>query len=105
MENKMNKKLKSLKDTLKKNAHRIKELKALRKSSEFGYVHGLDSAQFDYRVGHIAYSLLRGRTPEQIESNHRPEKEYERKWAWDKATKLKLRIEEEIADEALCPGA
>lgn len=99
--------LKKLKHTLKKNAEYIRELKAKRKESQNGYVWGLGKAQNEYRIGHIAYCLLRGRTPEQIEPTHRDDEGYRQntKYVWKEAEKLKARLEEEIVDETICPGA
>ena len=98
--------LKKLKQTLKKNAGYIRELKAKRKESQYGYVPELGRAQMEYRIGHIAYCLLRGRTPEQIENKHREAEDYKcwTKYAWKEAEKLKARLEEEIVNETLCPG-
>ena len=48
------------------------------KLAEDAYVRCLNScsaATFDYRARHIAYSLFRGKTPEQIENNY-----YDGKW-------------------------
>lgn len=44
----------------------IRNLKSKRKKHK-GNVPGLSTAQYYYRVNHIAYCLLRGRTLEQIE--------------------------------------
>ena len=100
--------IKKLKQTLKKNAHYIRELKSKRKESQNGYVDGLGQAQMEYRIGQIAYCLIRGRTPEQIENKHRDDDQgyvEARKYAWKEAEKLKARLEEEIANETLCLGS
>lgn len=60
-----------LKSELKVLALEIKDLKSKRKNKEFtnghGYVYGLESAQSRFRIKHIAYCILRGRTLEEIE--------------------------------------
>jgi len=61
------KKIKELKLKLKSLAVEIRELKATRKQCEFGYVPGLEAARERFRINHIAYCLLRGRTMDQIE--------------------------------------
>lgn len=99
--------LKNLKHTLKKNAEYIRELKSQRKVVEHGYVPDLERAQHEFRIGHIAYCLLRGRTPEQIESRHKEDydSQYWRKRAWEEAYKLKTHLEKEMVDETICPSA
>jgi len=62
-------KVKSLRLQLKSFAITIREKKDTRKSVPDGYVIGLDGMRFDYRVYHIIYCLLRGRSLAQIESN------------------------------------
>lgn len=55
-----------MKADLKLLAKEIRSLKSKRKELK-GYVPGLENAQFQFRAGHIAYCMLRGRTLEQIE--------------------------------------
>jgi len=56
-----------LKQYIKDKAAQIKQLKSTRKECEYGFVHGLERAKIEFRLHHIAASLLRGRTLEQIE--------------------------------------
>lgn len=97
--------IKTLKKTLKKNAAYIRQLKSTRKSVPHGYVPELNSAIAEFRIGHIAYCLLRGKTKEQIEPRYKDPEAYRHKWIWKKAEQLKARLEEEVVDETLCPGA
>lgn len=53
-----------LKAELKVLAHQIKSLKPQRKQLANGYVPGLAATQHEFRYKHIAYCLLRGRTPD-----------------------------------------
>ena len=57
-----------MKQTIKSLATEIRQLKSLRKTSPNGFVPGLAHAQYYFRHLHIAYSLMRGRTYEQIEA-------------------------------------
>ena len=57
-----------LKQLIKDTAAEITKLKATRKEAWCGYVSGLKELQYKFRHHHIAASLLRGRTIEQIES-------------------------------------
>ena len=56
-----------LKQKIKDLAVRIKQLKSTRKQCQIGFVSGLENARIEFRLHHIAASLLRGRTFEQIE--------------------------------------
>lgn len=60
-----------LKQHIKELATEIKEKKALRKESKYGFVAGLDRLRYEVRHHHIAYCLLRGRTMEEIEYKSR----------------------------------
>ena len=60
-----------MKQHIKELATEIKEKKGLRKSSEYGYVAGLDRLRYEARHHHIAYCRLRGRTLEEIEPKTR----------------------------------
>lgn len=55
-----------MKADLKVLAKEIRQLKSKRKELK-GYVPGLESAQFNFRAGHIAYCMLRGTPLEKIE--------------------------------------
>jgi len=61
------KKIKELKLELKSLAVEIRGLKLTRKQCEFGYVPGLEAVRERFRIHHIAYCLLRGKTMDQIE--------------------------------------
>lgn len=56
-----------LKNIVKEISAKIKQMKATRKFVDYGYVPGLDIERRDARHYHVAASLLRGRTLEQIE--------------------------------------
>lgn len=56
-----------LKTELKDIAKKIKHLKSMRKIEVFGTVPGLSDLQKEYRTKHVAYSLLKGRRPHEIE--------------------------------------
>ena len=64
-------KIKELKLRIKKTVKEIRQMKSERKSSEYGYVSGLDSKRALARHLHIAYCLLRGRKYEEIEPSCR----------------------------------
>ena len=64
---------KETKDYLKALALEIRELKSTRKQWKDGYVPGLWSKQRDYRIKHIAMSMFRGKTIEEIEPTARYE--------------------------------
>ena len=111
MENIMKQKIKSMKSELKGIAQEIRTLKSQRKThvckwakQVTGQVPGLDSAQFKFRIEHIAYCLLRGRKPEEIENRWKPEKMHEKEWAWKQAYALVDKIKGE-ADETVCVSA
>ena len=65
-----------LKAELKVLATEIRTLKSTRKQHQNGYVPGLESTQFNFRVKHIARCMLRGRTLEQIEPKLRDPNNY-----------------------------
>jgi hypothetical protein len=56
-----------LKELIKTQAVKIKELKGTRKSVSNGYVAGLDRLRYEARHHHIVHCLLRGRLMENIE--------------------------------------
>ena len=60
-------KLHILKEELKQLKIEIRTLKSKRKTSDCGYVSGLDHERYIARHKHLAYCLMRGRTYEQIE--------------------------------------
>ena len=97
-------KLKIMKAELKVLAAEIKQLKSKRKECK-GYVSGLGSAQYDFRVKHIARCLLRGRTLEQIENKHRDPNDPNHRWVYEAATKLVAKVTEEVNGEALRIGS
>jgi len=74
----MNIKLKELKEELKTIAGNIRKLKADTKASQKAKIYvGLSQSMLlrmkrDYRHKHVAYSLLRGKTMEQIEKSTKP---------------------------------
>lgn len=93
------KQIKELKSQLKSHASLIRELKSQRKTSSNGYVSGLSSEQQTFRIKHIAYCLLRGRTLEQIENKLRDPKDYNHKWVRKQAQEMFAKLEEEIQRE------
>lgn len=103
MENIMKTKIKSMKSEQKERAQEIRSLKSKRKELK-GYVPGLDSEQFRFRVNHIAYCLLRGREPDEIENRWKECKLQEKEWAWKQAYKLVEEIKGEH-NEAVCTSA
>ena len=74
----MNIKLKELKEELKTIAGNIRKLKADTKTGQKAKIYvGLSQSMLlrmkrDYRHKHVAYSLLRGKTMEQIEKSTKP---------------------------------
>lgn len=58
---------KELKEKIKSLSSEIKQMRSTRKEVANGYVPGLERMSYDVRHYHIAASLLRGRTMEQIE--------------------------------------
>lgn len=96
-------KIKSMKQELKELAQEIRTLKSKRKThvSEYykrvtGYVRGLQSAQYRFRVNHIAYCLLRGRKPEEIENRWRDPENIEHKMVWKKAEDIVKEVYKEF---------
>ena len=61
--------LKRIKDGQINRAANIRNGKHQRKEVPNGYVQGLVDTQHNYRVRHIVYCLMRGKTMAQIESN------------------------------------
>jgi hypothetical protein len=104
MENMMKNKIKSMKQEQKERAQEIRSLKSTRKQCDNGYVPGLGSTQWNYRSVHIAYCLLRGRKPEEIENRWKPEKMEEKDMVWKRAYKIVEQIKGE-QDEAVCTSA
>lgn len=96
-------KLKIMKAELKVLAIEIRELKNQRKPMK-GYVPGLSSSQYSYRINHIARCLLRGRTMEQIENKHRDPNDQNHKWAYEAAMRTVARVMEEVNGEAIRPS-
>lgn len=66
-------------------AAQIKEIKSKRKETR-GYYAYSESQQ--YRIKHIAYCLLRGRTLEQIEPKLRDPNGYQHAWVRKQASKI-----------------
>lgn len=64
-------KKKELKQELKTLAVNIRQLKSQRKQHSDGFVPGLFQARLKARHMHVAYSLMRGNSYEQIEKNPR----------------------------------
>jgi len=96
----MKTKIKLMKCEQKERAQEIKSLKSKRKELK-GYVPGLDSEQFRFRVNHIAYCLIRGRAPEEIENRWKECKLQEKEYAWKQAYSLVEEIKE-AHNEAIC---
>lgn len=95
----------NLKKECKSLAEEIRNLKSKRKEYR-GYVPGLGSAQSNFRIKHIAYCLLRGRTLEQIENKLRDPNCYEHKWVRDQAAKLVEKCKQEASNEqTVCASA
>ena len=65
--------MKIAKEEYKSIAKRIRHLKSQRKQALYGFVPGLEDAQWEARHMHVAYSELRGRTRDQIESEPKTE--------------------------------
>ena len=93
-----------MKQEQKERALEIRSLKSTRKQCENGYVSGLGSIQMRYRIEHIAYCLLRGRSPEQIENRWKPDKLDEKKYVWKQAEALVEKVKGE-QNEAVCISA
>lgn len=88
--------LTKMKADLKVLASQIRQLKSTRKQCSYGYVPGLGSAQFDFRVKHIAYCLLRGRTMEQIEPKLREPNNWNNSYVRKQAAALVAKTLEEV---------
>lgn len=88
-----------LKIELKQLAKTIKDLKLTRKDVPNGYVSGLEGLSHNFRIKHIAYCLLRGRTIDQIENKMSEHNEYWGKRAHKQAFKLVEQIKSEVANE------
>ena len=58
-----------LKNYLKAEASAIRLLKSQRKTAANGYIPDLLYKSLSFRVSHVAYCMLRGKTLEQVESN------------------------------------
>lgn len=102
------KELKSkLKNELKEIAVNIRELKSKRKQHSNGYVPGLGSAQWDFRMKHIAYCMLRGTPYEKIESKHRDVNDCGHKYCKKRADELLAKYKEqlEVPSEDVCVSA
>lgn len=84
-----------MKADLKVLALQIRQLKSTRKQHRNGSVPGLGTAQSDFRIKHIAYCLLRGRTMEQIEPKLRDPNCYEHTWVRKQAAALVAKTLEE----------
>jgi len=100
----MKTKIKLMKQEQKERALEIRSLKSTRKQCQNGYVSGLGSVQMKYRIEHIAYCLLRGRSPEQIENKWKPENMAEKEYVWKQAEALVDKMKGE-ADETVCVSA
>jgi len=98
--------IKKLKTEKNKLAVEIRKMKTTRKDHSDGYVPGLDTASHSYRIKHIADCLLRGRTPQQIESKHRESTIHSTKWAWESAQEIVDAAKEEaLKNEVICASA
>lgn len=91
----MKSRIKLIKQEQKERALEIKTLKSTRKQCENGSVPGLGNTQWNYRSTHIAYCLLKGRKPEEIENKWKPERMYDKEVAWKRAYELVEQIKEE----------
>jgi hypothetical protein len=93
----------TMKSELKELAAFIREIRnaALKVEGQSRYEHHVNANYYGstFRVKHIAYCLLRGRTLEQIENTHKPgaENTYEYKRCIINAKQLVAQMEEEIA--------
>ena len=85
-----------LKSELKDIAANIRELKGKRKQHANGYVPGLGSAQWDFRMKHIAYCMLRGTPYEKIESKHRDVNDHGHKYCKKRADELLAKYKEQL---------
>ena len=89
---------KELKSYLKNIAQEIRTAKDSRKKVPYGYVAGLDSLRYNARHHHIAASMLRGRTIEQIEAKTNDSHNSD----WVKQIMAPILEEEAKHEEALC---
>lgn len=96
-------KLNIMKAELKVLAEEIKTKKSKRKEYK-GYVSGLWSDQYNFRVKHIARCLLRGRSIEEIENKHRDPSNPHHRWAYEAALKIVAKVTEEVDAETLRPS-
>lgn len=96
----------TFKEELKELAKEIRKLKSQRKSSQDGYVHGLEEKRYDCRLKHISYCIyFKNRNIEQIEQNPRyPLKEHYYDYLVDQKEALVIReLKEMKSNETLCP--
>lgn len=100
MEKIMKSKIKEMKQQQKERAAEIRALKSQRKSVPNGYVSGLGYEQYQFRLNHIVYCLLRGRKPEEIENRWRDPENTEHQYIWKQAAKMIQTIYEEFEIEA-----
>lgn len=92
-------KLKIMKAELKVLALEIRRLKSLRKDktvTRTGQVPGLGTAQWQFRIKHIARCMLRGRTLEQIEPKLKNPDSYENRNIRKEALALVASITKEV---------
>lgn len=98
-----------MKNEQKERAQEIRSLKSTRKEVADGYVPTLEGKSHEYRINHIAYCLLRGKEPEQIESHWNKDEMRlsDKEHAWKNARRVVDDVlkkwEEE--DEAIRTGA
>lgn len=96
----MKSKIKQMKQQQKERAEKIRALKSQRKSVPNGYVSGLGYEQYQFRLNHIVYCLLRGRKPEEIENKWRDPDDYNNRSVWKQATNIIIEIYKEFELEA-----
>lgn len=91
----MKSRIKEIKQQQKERAEEIRALKSQRKTyvSKYynrvtGYIQGLDTIQYQYRLNHIVYCLLRGRKPEEIENRWRDPEDHNNRYIWKQAAKI-----------------
>ncbi len=80
--------IRQYKSELKQQAKDIRAMKDQRKKVPNGYVSGLFQARYNFRVKHVAYCLIRGRTLEQIEGPHPGIKRLNDGRAWKEVERL-----------------
>ena len=91
---------KELKEKIKSLSSEIKQMRSTRKEVPYGFVPGLERKSYDARHYHIAASLLRGRTMEQIEKpwpGNEPSLSY--------INSIMATIKEVEKDEVVCDSA